>query len=87
MELKRDSMILNTPPITPHNSLLLTAPHSASASSSGEKMFDLQEILHTNFHRVDWALCEKTLKKVIILSTTVTVLCRDFYIEQAVCYF
>ena len=45
MELKRASLILNTPPVTPRNSLLLTAPHSASASSSGEKMFDLQEFL------------------------------------------
>ena len=45
MELKRASLILNTPPVTPRNSLLLTAPHSASASSSGERMFDLQEFL------------------------------------------
>ena len=47
MELKRDSLTLNTPtpPVSPRNSLLLTAPHSASASSSGEKMFDLQEFL------------------------------------------
>ena len=44
MELKRASLILNTPPVTPRNSLLLTVPHSASGSG-GERMFDLQEFL------------------------------------------
>lgn len=49
MELKRASLILNTPPVTPRNSLLMTAPHSASALSGGEKMFDLQEFLSRGF--------------------------------------
>ena len=35
MELKRASLIINTPPVTPRNSLLLSAPHSAGPSSGG----------------------------------------------------
>lgn len=58
MELKRASLILNTPPVTPRNSLLLSTPHSAGASgghasSSGEKMFDLQEFLTRGFESGD----------------------------------
>ena len=50
MELKRASLILNTPPVTPRNSLLLSAPHSAGPTgghhgTGGERMFDLQEFL------------------------------------------
>ena len=40
MELKRASLILNTPPVTPRNSLLLT-----TTNSGGGQIFDLQEFL------------------------------------------
>ena len=43
MELKRASLVLNTPPVTPRNSMLLN-PTSAGASSGN--MFDLQEFLN-----------------------------------------
>lgn len=46
MELKRASLILNTPPVTPRNSMLLSATSSAAAMNS-ERMFDLQEFLNT----------------------------------------
>lgn len=42
MELKRASLILNTPPVTPRNSMLLSA--QVSSNSTGN-MFDLQEFL------------------------------------------
>ena len=51
MELKRASLIINSPPMTPRNSLLLSAPHSASHTSGGggggERMFDLMQFLGT----------------------------------------
>ena len=48
MELKRASLILNTPPVTPRNSLLV--PLSAGPSGGhGERMFDLQEFLAQGF--------------------------------------
>jgi hypothetical protein len=54
MELKRASLIINSPPMTPRNSLLLSAPHSASHTSGGggggERMFDLMEFLGTATH-------------------------------------
>ena len=43
MELKRASLIQNTPPSTPRNSMLLVPPTSGSNSSS--QMFNLQEFL------------------------------------------
>jgi hypothetical protein len=54
MELKRASLIINSPPVTPRDSLLLSAPHSAghthlTPSGGGEKMFDLQEFLMRGF--------------------------------------
>ena len=63
MELKRASLIINTPPVTPRNSLLLSVPHSAGPSSTsfhtpsmgggGERMFDLQEFLMRGFELGD----------------------------------
>lgn len=41
MELKRASLVLNTPPVTPRNSMLL----NPTSSGSGGNMFDLQEFL------------------------------------------
>ena len=43
MELKRASLIQNTPPSTPRNSMLLVPPQTVSSNSS--QMFNLQEFL------------------------------------------
>ena len=43
MELKRASLIQNTPPSTPRNSMLLVPPQTASSNNS--QMFNLQEFL------------------------------------------
>lgn len=44
MELKRASLIQNTPPSTPRNSMLLV-PQTASSNNSSSQMFNLQEFL------------------------------------------
>lgn len=50
MELKRASLIQNTPPSTPRNSMLLVPPQTSGSSSS--QMFNLQEFL-TKFEPED----------------------------------
>ena len=50
MELKRASLIQNTPPSTPRNSMLLVPPQTASSNNS--QMFNLQEFL-TRFEPED----------------------------------
>lgn len=44
MELKRASLILNTPPVTPRNSLLISS--SAAAGGNGSQLFDIEEFLN-----------------------------------------
>jgi hypothetical protein len=44
MELKRASLIQNTPPSTPRNSMLLVPPQTTGSNSSSQ-MFNLQEFL------------------------------------------
>ncbi len=44
MELKRASLVLNTPPVTPRNSLLISS--SAVAGNNSGQLFDIQEFLN-----------------------------------------
>jgi len=45
MELKRASLILNTPPVTPRNSLLITHSANSAANTSDNTTLDVQEFL------------------------------------------